>query len=240
MRRTLLLLALLLAGCNAGQQPTSQQPTATMAQAAYPSPAPQAAYPTPPGAVQPPQQLPPELLDVAPDDPRAIGDLAAPVTIIEFSDFECPFCRRFALETEPALVKTYVEQGQVRFIYRDLPGDSHRSAVPAAQAARCAAAQGQFWPMHDWLFATHGEEWGDLPMRDRTVFADQAERMGLDRATFQSCMRDPIIEQAIIHEGQLARQAGMTATPTFIINGQLITGLITTEQLNLLIDQYAP
>lgn len=90
---------------------------------------------------------------VSTDDDPALGDPNAPVTIIEFSDFECPFCRRFWQETLPQIKAEYIDTGKARFVYRDFPLSMHPGAFPAALAANCANQQGKFWEMHDKIFS---------------------------------------------------------------------------------------
>src|SRR5947207_13176187 len=93
---------------------------------------------------------------------RTKGRPDAPVTVYEMSDFQCPYCRAFALGTLPLLEREYVQTGKVRFVYINLPlPDVHKNASAAAEAALCAARQQRFWPMHDWLFGHQGE-WAPL------------------------------------------------------------------------------
>jgi len=87
------------------------------------------------------------------DDDAILGDPNAPVTIIEFSDFECPFCQRFFSETLSQIQKEYIDTGKARLVYRDFPLSFHPGAQPAAEAAECAKAQGKFWEMHDLIFS---------------------------------------------------------------------------------------
>ncbi len=90
---------------------------------------------------------------VSPDDDPVLGSSIAPVTIIEFSDFECPYCRRFFLETLPQIKKDYIDTNKVRLVFRDFPLTIHSGAEPAAQAADCAGEQGKYWEMHDKIFS---------------------------------------------------------------------------------------
>lgn len=159
------------------------------------------------------------------DDPRALGDPAAPVTIVELIDFECPFCRQFFDETRPELIAQFVDAGVVRFVSRDLPlTEIHPSALVSAVAARCAAAQGAYWPMYERLFSSHGQEWGGAPERDRAQFATFAAELGLDTAAFEACSADPAQAQAVRAEADAAAQLGISVTPTFFVNGQQLRG----------------
>jgi protein-disulfide isomerase len=118
-----------------------------------------------------------------------------------------------------------VDAGVVRFVARDLPlSEIHPSAVASAVAARCAAAQGMYWPMYERLFASHGAEWGAAPERDRAVFAGFAGELGLDTAAFAACQADPAQERAVLAERDAVIGLGINVTPTFLVNGTQIRG----------------
>lgn len=225
----LLIIGVVLAACGeaappaAEISPVEQRQTARALQPAAPTLAADLDLPT----VAPVQAGP--TLQVPPDDPRAIGDPNAPVTIVEYSDFECPFCGRFVNETRPLIESEYIANGIVRLAFRDYPLPIHPSATLAAVASRCAADQGQFWPMHARLFATHQVEWGGVPNRDRPVMVDFARELQLDVAAFEECMADPAVEQAVVAEATRAEQLGVQSTPNFFINGQLLRGALPFE-----------
>ena len=115
-------------------------------------------------------------------DDRARGQANAPVTLIEYSDFTCGYCLKFFKETWPRIQARYVDTGKVRFLYRDYPRADQGPAVDAATAARCAGAQGKYWPMHDRLFAEGGRLGKD-------VYLKHAAAIGLDRTMFNSVPR---------------------------------------------------
>lgn len=96
----------------------------------------------------------------------------------------------------------------------------------AAVASRCAADQGQFWPMSERLFASHRSEWGGVPNRDRTVFIEFAAELNLDEATFSTCLDDPAGTEAVREEMQLAMRLGVNSTPNFLVNGELLRGAL--------------
>jgi protein-disulfide isomerase len=129
----------------------------------------------------------------------------------------------------------------VRFVVRDFPlTDIHPSALPAAVAARCAAREGQFWPMYERLFATHSVEWGGVPNRDRDVFIEFAGELGLDGASFTACLDDPANTQAVLDEAGTAQQAfGVNSTPNFLVNDQLLRGALPFRVFEDLIRQLA-
>jgi protein-disulfide isomerase len=137
------------------------------------------------------------------------GSLKAKVALIEFSDFQCPFCGRYARESSPAIQKEFVDSGKVVYVFRHLPLQAiHPFAVKAAQAAECAGMQNQFWPMHDLLFQ-------DQHALDSANLRVYAQRLGLDLAKFGDCLdAAPDILGPDIAE---ARRIGITSTPTFLI-----------------------
>jgi protein-disulfide isomerase len=123
---------------------------------------------------------------------------------------------------------------------RDFPlTDIHPSALPAAVAARCAADQGQFWPMYERLFATHTVEWGGVPNRDRDVFIEFAGELGLEPVAFSACLNDPASEQAVLAESNAAARLGVNSTPNFFVNGQLLRGALPFRVFEDLIQQEA-
>jgi protein-disulfide isomerase len=147
---------------------------------------------------------------------QARGSASAPITIVEFTDYQCPFCRRFEAESWPALERNYIASGKVRFIVRDLPLKIHSAARPAAEAAHCAGEQGQFWPMHEALL--------NIKLEDAALLA-KAEALGLDVPRFKDCVLSDKYEAAIARNSAQADTLGVNGTPTFIIgrvnHGQL-------------------
>ncbi len=243
-RITVLLIAvaaMLLTACGAPAPPEPARSAAEVRQTerALSGVAPlptidQAALPTQPALEQPTMPSLDPAIDIDPllvpdDDPRAIGDPAAPITIYEFSDFECPFCARYANETAGRIKAEYVATGQVRLVFRDYPLNIHPSAETAAVASRCAAAQEQFWPMYELLFATQGQRWGGDPTQDREMMVAFADELNLDATAFAQCMDDPSVAQAVRTEAALAEQLGINSTPNFLINGQVIRGALPFE-----------
>lgn len=190
----------------------------------------------------PPAPLPPvaEVMQITADDPRALGDPNAPVLMVEFTDFECPFCSRFVQETRPLIVAQFVEAGVVRLVIRDMPlNEIHPAAQISAVAGRCAADQEQFWPMYERLFATHGIEWGGAPVRDREVFITFAAELGLDAAAFTACLDDPATTAEVVAETRAANSLGINSTPSFFVNGRLIRGALPFGAFERLIVQEA-
>ncbi len=181
-----------------------------------------------------------DVLHIPDNDPRALGSPTAPVTIYEFTDFECPFCVQFFNETRPQLIKQFVDTGVVRIIARDFPlTQIHPSAMIAAVASRCAANQGKFWPMYESLFATHQVEWGGVPKRDHDVLIDLASKVGVETVEFTRCLDDPATKQAVQDEAAAAGQLGVNSTPNFLVNGQLVRGALPFTNFQRLIKQLA-
>lgn len=139
-----------------------------------------------------------------------LGDRAAGVGIVEFSDFECPFCRRFHTTVHPLLKRDYIDTGKAQMIFRDLPLDFHPRARGAAQAANCAGEQGRYWDMADALFDGQ-ERLGD------ELYRDLAGTLGLDLARFHACLQDPAGAAAIEQSLREAAAFGVDGTPTFFI-----------------------
>ena len=151
---------------------------------------------------------------------RVKGAADAPITIIELSDFQCPFCAQFALTTLPQLDSAYVETGIARIVFFNFPLPNHGASWVAAEAAMCAGAQDAFWPMHDRLFASQAE-WSTAPDPGAS-FAGYAGELELDLEAFESCRRHDLVAPLISGDLMQAAGSGAGATPTFIINGEKV------------------
>jgi len=159
----------------------------------------------------PPQAASPRRVTVTTGDGPALGRRDAPVTIVEFSDYQCPFCRQFVSTTLPALKSAYVESGKARYVFRDFPIDTiHPQARKAAEAAHCAGDQGKYWEMHDLLFqnqqALAPEQ---LP--------DYAKRLGLDTTAFSACLDSAKHAGAVQQNYGDGTAAGVRGTPSFVV-----------------------
>jgi protein-disulfide isomerase len=168
----------------------------------------------------------PEAYDYPSPDDHAMGDPNAPVVIEEYSDFQCPFCRRFHDETLRRIVDEYVRTGKVYFVYRHFPvvdrNDPAQESHAAAAAAVCAGRQNRFWDFHDILFANqNGENRGDFT--DRRLEA-MAERLSLDMGAFNDCTAAQDSRAAVAADALLAQQTGLSSTPSFLVNGKAIIG----------------
>jgi protein-disulfide isomerase len=154
---------------------------------------------------------------------RTKGSPDAPVAMYEMSDFQCPFCRDFALETMPSLEREYIMAGKVRFVFINLPLTGvHPNAMVAAEVAMCAARQGKFWPVHDRLFQRQ-RQWADRQDPTPYLFA-LADSAGVAHAPLVDCVTRGATRPAIEADAAAARRAGAQSTPTFYIEGGLIDG----------------
>jgi protein-disulfide isomerase len=156
-----------------------------------------------------------------PGDPLALGMLTAPVVVAEWGDFQCPFCRAFDEDTQPALSSQYVSTGQVRFEWHDLPKIGPESVL-AARAARAAGRQGAFWRLHDVLYREQAaENSGALTEASLTAMA---RGLGLDADRFARDLADPTIAAAVDQDQHEAARLGITHVPSFLVNGGALFG----------------
>ncbi len=185
------------------------------------------------GAGGGPAQAPPE---VSADDDPALGPADAPVLIVAFSDFQCPFCTRFWAETMPALVEEYVEPGTVRFVFRDFPlAQIHPNAIPAAMAAECADDQGAFWPMHDALFERQAD-WARAE-QPKAVLAQYAAELGLEAGAFDACLQADRHVDELQNDLMQGLDYGVSGTPTFFVNGEKLVGALPIERFRAAVER---
>jgi protein-disulfide isomerase len=160
------------------------------------------------------------------DDDAIIGNKDAPVVVVEFSDFQCQFCRRFYTQTLPQLEQEYIQTGKVLFVYRDFPLSSiHPAAQKAAEAAECAEDQGKWREMHNAIFDEQnklGAGTVDFNVEDIKRWA--AGISGLNVNQFNECLDSGKYEQEVLADFQDGANAGVGGTPTFWVNGQQISG----------------
>lgn len=161
-----------------------------------------------------------------PEHTATFGPAEAAVEIVEFSDFECPYCAR-AADAVRSVKERYGDR--VRFAYRHFPLSFHPNAMKAAQYAQCAQEQDKFWPLHDAVFGAEGNLAGDV--LERT-----AEQVGLDTDALQACLRSPRPDAQIREDMAQAQKIGVEGTPTFYINGRLFTGRPSPEGFAQAID----
>lgn len=151
------------------------------------------------------------------DDDSVLGDEDAPITIVEFSDYECPFCGRFYSQTLPQIKEEYINKGKVKLVYRDFPLNFHPQAQKAAEAAECAGEQDKYYEMHDLLF-TQGVQGGVAS------FKQYASQIGLNTAKFNECLDSGAMVSEVRKDTADGAAAGVQGTPAFYINGVEVSG----------------
>ncbi len=167
-------------------------------------------------------------VEVSTDDDPSIGPENAPVTIIEFSDFQCPYCGVWYKQVYKQLLASYPTQ--IRLVYRDLPLPMHPEAVPAAEAAECANEQGAFWKYHDVLFE---QQYG----LDRAAYEHYAADLGLDATAFAACLDSHRYQAEIEADARDAGSVGISGTPSFVVNGRVLIGALPFSEFKTVIDE---
>ena len=166
---------------------------------------------------------------------RSKGSPSAPVTVYEMSDFQCPYCRRFAHETFPALERSYIVPGKVRWVFINFPlTDIHAHAAAAAQLALCAARQKSFWRMHDLLFQ-YQENWAPLKEAG-PFFLSLADSAGLSKPAMLTCLQAPETLKAVQADAEGAARSGANSTPTFYVEGALLEGALPLAVFRQVLD----
>jgi protein-disulfide isomerase len=171
--------------------------------------------------LEPPRQT------VAAANGAAKGPATAPIEVIEFSDFQCPYCQR-ANPTVTQVLKTYGDR--IRFVYRHFPLGNHPNAKPAAEASQCAAEQGRFWEYHDALFA-NPSKLADADLKQR------AAELGLDAGKFNACVDTHKYKTHVEADMKAGEEAGVNGTPAFFINGRMISGAQPFDAFKRVIDE---
>jgi protein-disulfide isomerase len=165
-----------------------------------------------------------------------LGDPDAPVTIVDFSDYQCPYCRRHFEQTLPRIIETYVETGQARYVYKDFPLHSiHPNAQKAAEAAECAGEQGQYWPMHDRIF--QGQDQWARSADPVPALKEYAAALGLDASQFATCLDSGQFAAEVEADLSEGMAAGVTGTPGFFINGRPLFGAMPFSEFQRVIEK---
>jgi protein-disulfide isomerase len=200
----------------------------------------QVAGPQPPAAATPTQERVDYSIPV--DGFPSIGPDDAPITIVEFSDYQCPYCTRWHEQVYQQLMDAY--PGKIRFVYRNFPLSFHQNAMLSAQAALCAGDQDQYWAYHDKLF----EEKAEINNAAGTTlevgaYVDFAGELGLDTASFETCLTDEkyreFVEDDMAFTSSLPSENGepaVSGTPTFFINGRRLVGAYPLASFKQIID----
>ncbi|NIP29614.1 MAG: thioredoxin domain-containing protein [Candidatus Dadabacteria bacterium] len=164
----------------------------------------------------------PTEVKVSIDDDPVKGDKNAPITIVEFSDYQCPYCRKFHTQVLPKIEEEYINTGKVRYIFRDFPLGFHKLAIPASVAANCAGEQGKYWVLNDFLF--------DNPSKlDNESVLEAAKSLDLDYNKFEACLKDNNHEKEINKDLSDGKSYGVRGTPSIFLGksgkGKEFTGL---------------
>ncbi len=190
----------------------------------------QAAQPKAQAGAEQEAQTTPQRYDIpiGENDPSR-GPTDAAVTIIEFSDYECPYCQRFHQQVVSQIWEEY--EGQIRYVFKDFPlTNVHPNSLPAASAALCANEQDAFWEYHEMLFSMK-EGLSD------EAYLTYAEDLGLDLDAFSQCVEENRYEEDVLSDLQMAAELGVNSTPTFLINGLPVIGAQPFEVFSQVIDQ---
>jgi protein-disulfide isomerase len=156
----------------------------------------------------------------------SLGSDTAPLTMVEYTDYQCPFCRGFENSTFDQIRKLYIDTGKLRFVSRNLPLDIHPDAMRSAEAALCAGDQGQYWPMRDFLFKS--------PSLAADRILDEAQNLKLDKDIFRACIEGEKHKTEILNDVNDAKALQMNGTPAFVIGkttGDGVEGYVTMGAL---------
>jgi protein-disulfide isomerase len=166
---------------------------------------------------------------------RTKGSAEAPVTVYEMSDFQCPYCRRHAVETFPELERLFILTGKVRWVFLNLPLTSiHPNAAAAAEFAMCSARAGKFWPIHDLLYK-YQEKWA--PLKEPGPFLlTLADSVGLPRSALLPCLEKGETRALVKADAEGAARSGASSTPSFYIEGGLMAGAAPLEEFKRILD----
>jgi protein-disulfide isomerase len=210
---------LTLTACSTNGSTTRADSSPAVAAAATPAPAKAAA---------------PDPMVEAADHGRIQGDANAKTWVIIGSDFQCPFCKQWHSETYETFLKEYVRSGKVKVAYVNYPLNQHQNAVIAAQAAMCASVQNKFWQYHDGLFNSQ-QAWETLP-QPRPVLDSLAKSVGVDMASWGSCVDSGRMLPLIRADRDRLAQAGVQSTPSFLIGDHMLAGVQPIEAMRPVLD----
>lgn len=176
------------------------------------------------------------------DSDNGLGNKDAKVVIVEFSDYQCPFCRSFWSSTLPQIKKEYIDTGKVYFVYRDFPLSIHPMALPTALAAECAGEQGKYWQFHDLVFSEQNKREPD-PAVLTTISYTEADlktwgrQIGLNFGQFESCFDGEKYLEEVNQDGSDGDALGVSGTPGFFVNNHYISGAQPFSVFKTVIDE---
>ena len=166
---------------------------------------------------------------------RSKGRRDAPITVVEMSDFQCPYCRKFAIETWATIDREYVATGKVRWIFVNFPlTEIHPNAAAAAELAMCSAKRGKFWPMHDLLYA-HQDQWAPLHEPGQFLLT-LADSLRIPRDSMVACVNSGEMRDLVQKDANTAARIGARSTPSFLIEGALLSGAYPPEVFRHVLD----
>ncbi len=191
-----------------------------------------------PGDALPTTPPPPQVVKVDNGKLPILGDENAKVTIVEFSDFQCPFCKRYIDETHEQIKEKYIDTGKVKIAYRHYPLTSiHPNAQKAAEASECANEQSKFWEFHDKLFAEQ-DTWSPLTLTDASnAFVGYAGELGLNTDQFQSCLDSDKYQKAVETDLEAGNKVQVDGTPAFFVNGYRLVGAQPFSEFERVIEE---
>jgi len=163
-------------------------------------------------------------VNVSADDDAVSGNEKAKVTIIEFSDFQCPFCRVFWSEAYQQIKKEYIDTGKIKFVYRDYPLSFHPAAQVSAEASECAREQGKFWEMHDKIFSEQAKQGSGTITYGVPELKKWASQIGLNLDNFNQCLNSGKYKSEVENDFADGSSYGVSGTPTLYINGSPVIG----------------
>jgi protein-disulfide isomerase len=164
-----------------------------------------------------------------------LGGATARVFIVEFADFGCSYCARFAADQFRKIDSAYIDKGIVRWKMVPFVTGMFKNSREVAEAAECAAEQGQFWKMHDLLYAKR-KEWM-ASSNIRVLVAKYAADVNLDKSAFNRCVQNPEVRRRILRHDAMAQQLGINGTPTFFVNSRRVPGAIPWELFQQVINE---
>jgi len=232
-RQAALLIAGIMAGFLIGRISASNEPTSDVKQKLQPV---QTAGTQEKGRAIPviKQKSFDIVTNVSADDDPYIGSPDAPLTIVEFTDFQCSYCRKYFLGSFSRLKEDYIDKNRVRYVVRDFPLGEHPQSLPAAEAAECAGEQNKYWQMHDMLFINQ-DKWS---YRDNAedIFMDFAGQIQLDKNAFSYCLETGRFRQEIAKDVSDAELYKVVSTPTIFIGGKKVIGAQSYETFRSIIE----
>lgn len=172
--------------------------------------------------------------DISIEDEPTLGDPNAKITMVEFTDYQCPFCSKYSTATFLQIKKEYIDTGKVFYAFKDFPLGFHPHAAVASEVANCAGDQDKYLEMHDKIFIGQGDWSGEESVRD--IFIGYAKKIGLDTKEFISCLDSGKYVEEIKEDIQQSVSVGVRGTPSFLINGNLFVGAQPFDSFKQAID----